>query len=114
MTVGEAITNEGLLELLDRERFAAWLAARPRHAIVGRVADGTGCPITRFLLDQTGAPVGTIHICPFDVSVLPTIYGIPNGPQPPEWARCFIREVDRLDSASVSAAQACKILDDCE
>lgn len=101
-----------LHDLLDRERFAVWLAGHAPGEMVGVTGDCDACPLANYLRLGTGygADVHLTSVELFRQSDLATFYAATL----PPWAGAFVEAVDcyydRGDYRPVPAALAATLL----
>lgn len=91
---------------LIKSRFVKWLKAKRPEEIVGQNRDCHACPIAQFYTEATGNDI--------------VIYNNGAGYMGdrgyynkclPDWAQCFIFEVDGDSNGQISAARALAILE---
>lgn len=78
--------SEDVTEILNREKFAAWLEKKG-FAICGMVRASNCCPIAQYLKEELKIPIVTVGLDVFyDLAI--------NSTPLPAWAKEFIQQVD--------------------
>jgi hypothetical protein len=94
---------------LNRNKFTAWLEAKPATEIVGENRDCHFCPIALFYKEASGGS----EIIIFDRCGEYIIdRGYSQRPLP-SWASYFVREVDGDTNGQISASRALEVLETC-
>ena len=96
---------------LTRPAFQAWLESKHPRSYIGVVGDGDSCPIARYVKDITGYDDVEVSGVSIEINMRSNDY-------PDEytctdlsaWAQNFIERIDSLDTFSVTAQRALKIL----
>lgn len=117
----QQIKIEAVRAALTLDKFREWIANHPHPENIGTIQSCGTCPLAMYLIETCHVP--QIGVAPWGIleeasNIYIYYFGTKRQflycdiPPMPDWAKKFIKEVDKLQSSVVHAVDALMILDE--